>query len=188
MRLSPTWIRFARTGNSWTIPQPRRGLHAGGSPEPACSGVVLYLGLDRAYEHLLHHNFVFSHDPEAEFHSIYRDGEPADDPTCYVCCPARTEPGVAPPGGEAMYVLVHTPYLRPHHKWSQMLPPYRERILEKLERCAGLADLRTRIVFESALTPQDIHERYRVLNGGSTGWRATASGSAHSSRITAAPT
>src|SRR5262249_46491435 len=29
------------------------------SYEPACSGVVLYLGLDRAYEHLAHHNFVF---------------------------------------------------------------------------------------------------------------------------------
>ncbi len=67
--------------------------------EPACSGVVLYLGLDRAYPHLLHHNFVFSHDPKAEFAAIYRRGEPAPDPTCYVCAPARTEPGVAPAGG-----------------------------------------------------------------------------------------
>ena len=32
--------------------------------EPACSGVVLYLGLKRRYEHLLHHNFVFSRSPE----------------------------------------------------------------------------------------------------------------------------
>ncbi|RPI58155.1 MAG: phytoene desaturase, partial [Lysobacterales bacterium] len=31
--------------------------------EPACSGVVLYLGLNKRYEHLLHHNFVFSADP-----------------------------------------------------------------------------------------------------------------------------
>ena len=65
--------------------------------EPACSGVVLYLGLDRRYDHLLHHNFVFSHDPEEEFEAIYRRGEPAPDPTCYVCAPARTEPDVAPP-------------------------------------------------------------------------------------------
>ena len=35
--------------------------------EPACSGVVLYLGLDRTYDHLLHHNFVFSEDAEVEF-------------------------------------------------------------------------------------------------------------------------
>ena len=102
--------------------------------EPACSGVVLYLGLDRRYDHLLHHNFVFSNDPEEEFEAIYRRGEPAPDPTCYVCAPARTEPGVAPPGGDALYVLVHTPYLRPHHDWNRLFPAYRKTILEKLER------------------------------------------------------
>ena len=87
--------------------------------EPACSGVVLYLGLDRAYEHLAHHDFIFSEDPEVEFDWIYNKGEPAPDPTCYVAAPSRTEPGVAPPGGEALYVLVHTPYLRPHHDWTE---------------------------------------------------------------------
>jgi phytoene desaturase len=133
--------------------------------EPACSGVVLYLGLDRAYEHLLHHSFVFSRDPEEEFDWIYNKGEPAPDPTCYVAAPARTEPGVAPPGGEALYVLVHTPYLRPHHDWSEMLPKYRRTIIDKLERTAGLKGLEDRIRVERTLTPQDIHERYRVLNG-----------------------
>ncbi len=133
--------------------------------EPACSGVVLYLGLTKRYEHLLHHNFVFSRDPDEEFDAIYHRGEPAPDPTCYVCAPAVTEPGVAPPGGEALYVLVHTPYLRPHHDWSQMYPAYRQVILDKLKRTAGLADIEDRIAFESRLTPQDIHNRYRVLNG-----------------------
>jgi diapolycopene oxygenase len=133
--------------------------------EAACSGVVLYLGLDRAYEHLAHHDFVFSRDPEEEFDFIYRRGEPAPDPTCYIAAPARTEPGVAPPGGDALYVLVHTPYLRPHHDWPAMLPAYRRVILDKLARTAGLHDLESRIRFERVLTPQDIHERYRVLDG-----------------------
>jgi phytoene desaturase len=133
--------------------------------EPACSGVVLYLGLDRAYEHLAHHDFVFSRDPEEEFDYIYRRGEPAPDPTCYLAAPSRTEPGVAPAGGEALYVLVHTPYLRPHHNWAEMLPGYRRVILDKLKRTAGLHDLESRIRVERVLTPQDIHDRYRVLNG-----------------------
>ena len=38
-------------------------------------------------------------------------------------------------------------------------------ILDKLARTAGMRDLERRIVVERALTPQDIHERYRVLNG-----------------------
>ena len=133
--------------------------------EPACSGIVLYLGLRRKYDHLLHHSFVFSQDSHEEFTSIYRRGEPAADPTCYVCAPAVTDPGVAPPGGEALYVLVHTPYLRADHDWRRMLPRYRKVILEKLARTAGLHDLEDRIVCESVLTPQDIHDRYSVLNG-----------------------
>ncbi len=133
--------------------------------EPACSGVVFYLGLNRAYEHLLHHNFVFSKDPEVEFEEIYQEGEPARDPTAYVCAPARTEPEVAPPGGEALYILVHTPYLRPHHDWNTLLPEYRRTIFQKLAATAGMKDLESRIVCESVLTPQDIHERYHVLDG-----------------------
>jgi len=133
--------------------------------EPACSGVVLYLGLDKRYEHLAHHDFVFSRDAEEEFDHIYNKGEPAPDPTAYIAAPAATDPGVAPEGGEALYILVHTPYLRPHHDWSKMLPEYRKVIFDKLARTAGMEDLEERIVFERALTPQDIHDRYNVLNG-----------------------
>jgi phytoene desaturase len=133
--------------------------------EAACSGVVLYLGLDKAYDHVLHHNFVFSRDPHEEFDWIYKKGEPAPDPTCYVCAPSRTEPSVAPKGGEALYVLVHTPYLRPHHNWDEMLPQYRRVILEKLKRTGGMTDIEQRIKVERWLTPQDINDRYHVLNG-----------------------
>jgi phytoene desaturase len=133
--------------------------------EPACSGVVMYLGLKRRYQHLAHHNFVFSRDPHEEFRAIYDKGELAPDPTCYLCAPAQTEAAVAPAGGEALYILVHTPYLRPHHDWNQLYPSYRRVILEKLKRTAGLKDIEEQIVFEHKLTPQDIHERYGVLNG-----------------------
>lgn len=133
--------------------------------EPACSGVVLYLGLNKRYAHLAHHDFVFSRDPEEEFDWIYRKGEPAPDPTCYLAATTCSEPATAPKGGEALYVLVHTPYLRPHHDWHRLFPEYRRRILQKLRTTGGMPDLEERIVFESALTPQDIHERYNVLNG-----------------------
>lgn len=133
--------------------------------DPACSGVVLYLGLNRRYEHLAHHNFVFSKSPADEFRDIYTNGEPARDPTCYVAAPSGTDSAVAPDGGEALYILVHTPYLRPHHDWALLFRPYRQAILDKLKRTARMPDLEERIVFERQLTPQDIHDRYRVLNG-----------------------
>ncbi len=133
--------------------------------EPACSGVVLYLGLRKRYEHILHHNFVFSRDPHEEFEFIYRKGQPAPDPTCYVCAPSLTETAVAPDGGEALYVLVHTPYLRKDHDWSKMLPDYRDAIIRKLKMTAGMEDIEERIVCEETLTPVDIDRRYHVLNG-----------------------
>ena len=158
-------VRTHRELVNGAAPRAVRRFERRRSYEPACSGVVFYLGLKKSYDHLLHHDFVFSRDPEEEFDSIYREGEPAPDPTCYLCAPARTEPGVAPPGGEALYVLVHTPYLRPHHNWTQMLPEYRRVILDKLKTTGQMPDIEDRIVYESALTPQDIHDRYRVLNG-----------------------
>ncbi len=137
----------------------------GAKYEAACSGVVLYLGLSKRYDHLGHHDFVFSRDPEEEFDAIYKRGVPAPDPTAYLAAPSGTDPSVAPEGGEALYVLVHTPYLRPGQDWKAMFAPYRQVILDKLKRTAGLTDIEDRIVVERHLTPQDIHERYKVLNG-----------------------
>ncbi|MBM3846547.1 MAG: phytoene desaturase, partial [Verrucomicrobia bacterium] len=133
--------------------------------EAACSGVVLYLGLKKRYDHLAHHDFVFSRDPKEEFDYIYGKGEPAPDPTCYLAATTCSEPATAPAGGEALYVLVHTPYLRPHHDWKKMLPAYRRTIIEKLKTTGQMPDIEERIVFERALTPQDIHDRYHVLDG-----------------------
>ncbi len=133
--------------------------------EAACSGVVLYLGLREKYDHILHHNFVFSRDPHVEFQQIYQQGEPAADPTCYVCAPSLSGDQVAPGAGEALYVLVHTPYLRKHHDWKTMLPAYRDVIINKLKTTAGMTDIEDRIEVEHTLTPQDIHTRYHVLNG-----------------------
>jgi len=145
--------------------EPARKFEKEREYEPACSGVVLYLGLNRGYDHLAHHCFVFSRDPEEEFHYIYDLGQPAPDPTCYLASTSRTEAATAPDGGDALYVLVHTPYLRPEHNWEETFPKYRQVILDKLKRTAGMPDLEERIVFEQALTPVDIHNRYKVLNG-----------------------
>jgi phytoene desaturase len=133
--------------------------------EPACSGVVLYLGLNKRYGHLAHHDFLFSRDAEEEFDAIYRRGVPAPDPTAYLAAPSVTDPSVAPAGGEALYVLVHAPFLRPGQDWKAMFPAYRQVILDKLKRAGGMPDIEERIVAEHHLTPQDIHDRYKVLDG-----------------------
>lgn len=134
---------------------------------PACSGVVLYLGLDRQYDHLLHHDFLFSADSRQEFDDIYAKGIPARDPTLYLCVPSRTDPTQAPQGGEALYVLIHTPFLRPGQRWEGpggMLEQYRPTIMAKLKRM-GMEDIERHIVVERSLTPQGIERLYNAEGG-----------------------
>ncbi|MDZ4754288.1 MAG: phytoene desaturase family protein [Phycisphaerae bacterium] len=134
---------------------------------PACSGVVLYLGLKRQYDHLLHHDFLFSRDSHREFDDIYGRGEPASDPSLYLCVPSRTDAAQAPKGCEALYILVHTPYLRRHHDWERsggMFAGYRETIISKLKRF-GMEDIEERIVVERHLTPTSIERMYSAEAG-----------------------
>ena len=57
------------------------------------------------------------------------------------------------------------PYLRPGHDWNRCSPHTAGRSCDKLAETAGLERPGERIRFEERLTPQDIHDRYRVLNG-----------------------
>lgn len=151
-------------GSQEGIAEQRR---IGGDYTPACSGVVLYLGLDRQYDRLLHHDFLFSKDSHEEFDDIYRQGIPARDPTIYLCVPSRTDPTQAPAGGEALYALIHTPYLRPGQRWEGpggMMEAYRGTVIEKLKRF-GMPDLEQHIVVERHLTPQGIERWYNAEGG-----------------------
>ena len=131
---SPTWTPSGPTANCSAASRgAQRSSAAARTSRPAPASCSIS-GLDRAYDHLLHHNFVFSRDPEEEFDGDLPQGRAGPRPDLLRRAPARTEPGVAPPGGEALYVLVHTPYLRPHHDWRRMLPAYRRVILDKLAR------------------------------------------------------
>jgi phytoene desaturase len=135
---------------------------------PACSGVVLYLGLDRQYDHLLHHDFIFSRDPKEEFADIYGRGVPAKDPSLYLAVPSRTDPGQAPEGCESLYILVHTAWKRDDQTWEGpggLLESYRDTIIEKLKTVGGMPDIEDHIVVERALTPESIEGMYNAEGG-----------------------
>ena len=134
--------------------------------EPACSGLVIHLGVDRVYDCLAHHNFFFSGNQAKHFDTVFRKHELPDDPTLYVVAPSRTDPAVAPAGHDNIKVLPHIPWIDDAHPRSREdYLALRTRVLEKLERM-GLTDLRKHIVVEDFWTPYDIRERY-YSNGGS---------------------
>jgi len=134
--------------------------------EPACSGLVIDIGLDCKYEQLAHHNFIFSGNQKEHFKSVFRKKQIPHDPTIYLVAASRTDPTVAPEGCDCLKILPHIPYINEKNPYThEDYLALKDRILDKLER-TGLTDLRKHIVFEHVWTPFDIQENY-YSNGGS---------------------
>ena len=133
--------------------------------EPSCSGLVLELGLDCQYPQLAHHNFFFSGNQRAHFHTVFRQRRLPPDPTIYLVAASKTDPTVAPAGCDCLKILPHIPYIDDAHPLTREdYTALKERVLDKLERM-GLKDLRRHVVFEHCWTPHDIREQYGSNKG-----------------------
>lgn len=133
--------------------------------EPACSGLVLDLGLDTTYPQLGHHNFFFSGRQRDHFNAVFRKKEIPDDPTIYLVAASKSDSTVAPPGCDCLKILPHIPHIGPEHPLTRDdYAALRDRVVLKLERM-GLSDLRRHIVFEHMWTPLDIQEMYYSNQG-----------------------
>lgn len=133
--------------------------------EPSCSGLVLELGLNRQYPHLAHHNFFFSNDQRTHFKAVFDEKKLPEDPTIYLVAASRTDPSVAPQGGECLKILPHIPHITPDRPLQQEdYMRFKERVLVKLERM-GLENLRQHVVYEHCWTPVDIQQQYYSNQG-----------------------
>jgi phytoene desaturase len=132
------------------------------------SAFLLYLGLDCRYPQLNHHDVYLSGDVGANFDAIFRRLELPEDPSFYTCAPSRTDPTLAPPGHDAIYVLVPVPHLSVKVDWRRERDGFRERVYDRLE-AAGLRDLRRHLRFERVYTPLDFASDYNLARGSAFG-------------------
>ena len=133
--------------------------------EPACSGLVLELGLDCQYPQLAHHNFFFSAHQREHFRTVFKKHQLPPDPTIYLVAASRTDPTVAPAGCDCLKILPHIPYINSSQPLTRAdYLAFKERVVDKLERM-GLKDLRKHTVFEHVWTPLDIQQQYYSNKG-----------------------
>lgn len=132
--------------------------------EPACSGLVLHLGVKDSYPFLSHHNFLFSKDPKKHFDTVFKKKKLPEDPTIYLVNVNKTDPGQAPEGHENLKVLPHIPYLQEEKFTREEYEALRERVLIKMEEM-GFKDLRKNIVTQDMWTPEDINKWYNSDRG-----------------------
>jgi len=135
--------------------------------EYTASAFMLYLGIDRKLDGMLHHNFYLSPKYRENFEQIFRDHALPDDPSFYAVVPSKTEPSMAPEGMESLFVLVPVPHLGPNVDWERDGPAFREKIYDLLERRCGVS--RESVVYEKVRTPLDWRDEYNLEEGAAFG-------------------
>ena len=142
---------------SWT---PERLEKAGLS----CSIFMLYFGVSRRYD-LHHHNIFFATDYARNVREMSVDMKLSDDFSFYVQNACVTDPTLAPEGKSTIYVLVPVPNTRAGLDWAAERGPLRDRVVQALERRAGLTDFSRQIEEELVISPADWEQRYAVYRG-----------------------
>ncbi|MDQ3159112.1 MAG: phytoene desaturase family protein [bacterium] len=136
----------------------------------APSALILYLGVNKKYPSLKHHNLYFSENWKKNFAEIFDHPAWPENPSMYVCAPGKTDPTVAPKGKENLFVLVP---IAPGLEYTEkQIEDYSDKILELLEQQMSLKDLRKNIIFKRIFSVKDFKDRYNSQDG-------TALGMAH---------
>jgi len=125
---------------------------------------LLYLGVKRRYPDLAHHTLILSERYEGLVKDIFRKKILPDDFSMYLHVPTRTDPSMAPPGCESMYVLVPVANNRSGVDWSRAGVPFARRILDFLEDW-GLDELRRNLQVLRIFTPDDFASELNAPHG-----------------------
>lgn len=131
----------------------------------SCSTFMLYLGLDTIYKDEPHHHIIFADDYRKNVEDIKGERHVSDDMSVYVRNSSITDPSVAPAGKSGLYVLVPTINCRNGYDWERRKQEYRDKVLDRIELKTGMKDLRSHIVEERILTPDDWRDGLDVFMG-----------------------
>jgi phytoene desaturase len=115
---------------------------------------VIYFGTKKRYNdgRLAHHNIILSQRYKELLTDIFKRKKLADDFSLYLHMPTLTDPGMAPAGHEAFYVLSPVPHLEADIDWTVQAKPYRDTIMQFLED-NYLPDLQENLVAEHYIDP-----------------------------------
>lgn len=156
------------------------GRSAGGGPRMSMSCFQLYLGTTRKFETLTHHTLLVGRDYRSFMRDVTDRRRLPRNLCLYVDTPSRTEPAMAPSGGESIMALLPVPNLAGAARWPDVEGELRERVLDALESDHGLrlTGLRKAIAVERHQTPLDFRDTLRSPEGNGFGpeptlWQST---------------
>ncbi len=139
---------------------------------------VGYFGTKKTYPEVAHHSILLGPRYRELLTDIFDRKRLADDFSLYLHAPTRTDPSLAPPGGESFYVLSPVPNQRSGIDWSSEGPHYMDRILEALDR-HHLPGLRENLVTHFHVDPTYFENELRSYRGAAFGLEPTLRQSAY---------
>lgn len=142
---------------------------------------LLYLGTSRTFPQLSHHTLLVGRDYKNFIRQVTSEGRLPETLSLYVHAPSRTEPAMAPSGGESISVLLPVPNLMRSRNWMEAQARLREGVLDALESPSGLGltGLRHSIQVERSWGPLDFRDRLGAVDGNAFGPEPTLLQSAY---------
>ena len=122
---------------------------------------VWYFGTDRVYPDVAHHTIMLGPRYRELLRDIFKRHVLAKDFSLYLHRPTATDPGMAPKGCDAFYVLSPVPHLDANVDWSRQAETYRRTIEKHLSETL-LPDLSKHVVSSRMMTP--VHFREELLS------------------------
>ncbi|MDG6221278.1 MAG: FAD-dependent oxidoreductase, partial [Candidatus Thermoplasmatota archaeon] len=136
---------------------------------------LIYLGLNKKIDGLLHHNLYLLNEWDGHFETIIHDPKWPEEACYYVCCPSKTDPTVAPPGSENLFILV--PVAPGLEDTPEIRDKYYNKTIQHLENLIG-ETIEDAVVVKRIYAHNDFAADYNAYKG-------TALGLAHTLKQTA---
>ncbi|MFP4484014.1 MAG: phytoene desaturase family protein [Spirochaetaceae bacterium] len=150
------------------LPESARSIPARRWDRAALAPAVVnyYIGLNRKLDGLAHHTFFFDADWDEHFSAVYEKPRWIDDPLFYIHIPSKTDPDVAPEGGEALFILVPA---APGLEASELLRKrYFDNVMDRMEAHTGMS-IRDSVVVYRDYSLEEFRRDYNAYKGNAFG-------------------
>jgi phytoene desaturase len=131
----------------------------------SCSTYMLYLGVNKEYKDMVHHNIIFADNYKKNVTEITETLELSKDFSFYVQNATVTDETLAPKGKSTLYVLVPVPNNGSAIDWEKEKNSFRDKVIAAMETSGGFSDVHKHIEEELIITPADWENKHSVYKG-----------------------
>ncbi|GAA4463865.1 phytoene desaturase family protein [Nibrella saemangeumensis] len=132
----------------------------------APSSLLFYLGVNKRVPRLRHHNLFFDEDFTLHAQEIYETPRWPSRPLFYVSAPSVTDPGVAPPDCENLFILI--PVAPDLDDPEETREHYFNLVMDRLETYTGVT-IRNHLIYKRSYAHRDFKTDYNAFRGNAYG-------------------